>query len=1002
MFKRNEYRDLNTVADKRLTMTTTLVPHPDGASALRFDRVSPYALALNGTWDFTLLEGPQHIPEDLDSIETNEKILVPGCWQMQGWGRPQYTNVNFPFPYDPPFVPDENPIGVYRTRFTLPEAFRGRQTRLRFEGVDSCFYLYVNSQYAGFSKTPHLAASFDISAFLNETEENELTVLVFQMSDGSYLEDQDKWRMHGIFRDVLLLSFGQAHISDIIANTSLLKDNTTGTLDLTVDVKGANQVKLSILDGREEVLKQTLTVKDNQAKAKLQFEHIQPWTAETPHLYTLLVEIDGQAEAQRIGFKRYEIIGERFFVNGKPVKLKGVNRHDTHDTQGQAMPLQALVQDALIMKKANMNTVRTAHYPTDPRFLDICDQIGLYVVDEADIECHGVVSFDSYNLIARDPAWQKQFVDRGVRMVQRDRNHPSIIFWSLGNESGYGVNHAVMAEEMRKLDSSRPIHYERDEKAETADMVSQMYTSVPDMIKLGKQKGQKPFFLCEYAHAMGLGPGNLEDYWQAIYAHDRLIGGCVWEFVDHGIKQTAPDGSPYWAYGGDFLEHPHDRNFCVDALLYPDRTPHTGMKEVTHVYRPVRAFMKDEASGKITLKNLYDFTNLSTLLMHWAVEKDGQVVTQGEQAVKCAPQKSVAVALPLGDYPQGSVLTLRFMSKEKTAWAEAGHLVAQDQLPLALGAKAQAPALPRQALSLTADEHVITVTSGGTVYTFDRAQKGLCGIQMNGSQLLKTPLTLNLWRAATDNDRGWARMAARWQGRGLDKLLLRVTDFAAGQSGDAVTVTVDSVAAPKSLRPVLSFRQEFTFLQDGRVRLAVTYTPLNIDKELYLPRLGLRFQMPKAFNQVQWLGRGPQESYPDMKTGALLGLYRMSVQDTHEPYVFPQENGGHEDTQLAFIHSLSGQGLAIASQEGFSFSAHHYTPEQLEQAKHTYEVPEDDFTQVLFDGAMGPLGTNSCGPEPLMEDRLFLHEARSFYFVLLPTDAQHMMGLSHLKDALNG
>lgn len=1000
MFRNNEYQDLTVTSDLRLPMTTTLVPHPNRDSALYNARLSPYSLLLNGTWDFELLSNPGEIPENPADLAPQGKIAVPGSWQMQGYGKPQYTNVAFPFPYDPPFVPDENPVGVYKTRFTLPESFLGRQTRLRFEGVDSCFYLYVNGQYAGFSKTPHLAAAFDISPFVKEKEENELLVLVFQMSDGSYLEDQDKWRLHGIFRDVMLLSFGESRIEDVKALAGLDNDNETGTLFVVVSVAGKGPVKLSVMDGDTLLKEQEVKVKDGQAQADFRFPGILPWSAETPKLYTLLCEIKGQAEAVKIGFRRVEIIGSRFHVNGKSVKLLGVNRHDTHTTLGAVMPLEVLRQDALLMKKSNMNTVRTAHYPSDPRFLDICDEVGLYVVDEADIECHGVNIFDTYHLIAKDSAWEKQFVDRGVRMVQRDFNHACVVMWSLGNESGYGVNHVKMAQAMRALDTSRPIHYEQDAQGETADLISQMYTSIPNLIRQGREKGQKPLFLCEYAHAMGVGPGNLEDYWQAFQKHERLIGGCVWEFVDHGLLQVNEKGQEYYAYGGDFGEQPHDANFCVDALCYPDRTPHTGLLEVTHVLRPVRARWSNEKEGKISLSNHYDFTDLSALTLTWQVGKAGRVLASGQKALKGRPGRTAVISLPLPAYEQGSVLTLVFALNAATPWADAGFVVARDQLPLTLGQAAKKAVLPQVNLRLKAGESRIVVTSGQAVYTFTREGKGLSSLVLSGTELLKEAVTASLYRASTDNDRGWGKLAQRWKDRGLDKFLLRVTAFSAQENKDGITVSLETVAAPKSLRPILTLKQTYLFQKDGQVKLSAEYIPHTLEQDLYLPRLGLKFQMPEAFSQLTWLGRGPHESYPDMKTSALLGRYDSTVKDTHEPYVFPQENGSHEDTSLLMVHSLAGQGLVVASLEGFSFSAHNYTVAQLEAARHTPDVPMGDFTQVLIDGKMGPLGSNSCGPEPLEEGRLYLHEPRTFHFTLLAADLQALPELSLLEEAL--
>lgn len=981
------HQNIDCLSQHRLPMTTTLIPHKSRQDALSFSRLSPYSLLLNGTWAFELLPGLNELPEDLESFQPQGSIVVPGCWQMQGYGAPGYVNVRFPIPYDPPFVPDDNPVGVYRRTFALPEAFHGRQTRLRFEGVDSCFYLFVNGQYAGFSKTPHLAASFDITSYVKEGEENHLLVLVFKWSDGTYLEDQDKWRMSGIFRDVLLLSFGQTRIEDLQAAAGLLPDNTTGTLDVKVLAQGAKTVKLSVLDGQKELISRQIKIADGQGTWQVRLPDIAPWSAETPQLYTLLAEADGQAEAVRLGFRRVEITRDHLRINGRKVKLKGANRHDTHDTLGAAMPLSALWKDALVLKRHNMNTVRTAHYPTDPRFLDICDQLGLYVINEADVECHGVTAFDSYDLIAQDPAWQKPIVERAERMVQRDRNHPSIIFWSLGNEAGYGVNFEQAAKAVRRLDPSRPIHYERDSEARSADVVSQMYTSVPEVIRQGCLKGQKPFFLCEYIHAMGLGPGSIEDYWQAIYRHDRLIGGCAWELVDHGIWRKTPDGRAYWAYGGDFGEPVHDGNFCVDGLCYPDRTPHTGLKEYAHVIRPVRAVLLDEEKGRIRLRNYYDFTDLSALALTWQVEKYGRVYARGTKSLKCKPQTKADITLPLGVYPRGATLQLTFAFQQANGWAPAGHVAAREQLPLQLG-QLQTPLMfPPVEHAITHDSEGFRVQAGQTEYVFSVKEQGLSSIKTNGTQLLKTPVKGSFWRAPTDNDRGGANMAARWRQQGLDRLLCRLETFDADMEDRLPVVRISAVYGARSIRPVIKLHQTWRFQRDGSVQLEATYEPLHLPENLYLPRLGLRFQMPGAIDQLTWLGRGPYESYPDMKTGAALGKYSMAVRDTHEPYIFPQENGSHQDTKLVFLHALSGQGLLITG-DNFAFSAHHYTPEQLTAAAHTHELAEEDLTQVLLDGAMGPLGSNSCGPEPLMEDRLYLIEPRAFHFTFRPLNAQ--------------
>lgn len=982
-----EFQDLESLHINRLPGRTTLVPYPDEASALTFSRAaSPYYRLLNGTWDFELLDSPREIPEDVGAMDPSEQITVPGCWQMQGYSVPQYTNVKFPIPYDPPFVPDDTPVGVYHTRFDLPEAFSGRSTRLHFAGVDSCYYVYVNGQLAGFSKVPHMPAEFDITDLVTAWD-NRLHVLVFQWSDGTYLEDQDKWRLSGIFRDVMLLSVGKAHIADVLVDAELSDDYRTGLLSVTAEVKGAAHVSFKLMDGADIIAQSEATARSGKARFEAKLPNVKAWTAETPHLYTLLTAVDGHVESQRVGFRSVQIKDGTFCVNGAAVKLKGANRHETHTLLGAYTPMDSMVEDVLVMKRHNLNTVRTSHYPPDPRFLDLCDEYGLYVIDEADLECHGVVFVGSYDLIAEDPVWEKQFIDRGVRMVERDRNHPSIVIWSLGNEAGYGVNHAAMADAIRKMDVSRPIHYERDQKAETADMLSQMYTSVPQVIKYGKEKGGKPFFLCEYAHAMGQGPGNLEDYWQAFYRYPRLMGGCVWELVDHGITSYTKDGERFYAYGGDFGEYPHDGNFCVDALLYPDRSPHTGMTEYRHVLRPVRAELNDERAGRVTLTNYYAFTDLNTLAFTWVVSSAGQALASGEKAISCEPGRKVSVTLPLGEYPLDSVLTLKFALRNHEIWAPQGFNVCEEQLPLKLGrAKATVPAVTH-ALRLEQTPAGPVVTCGTARYVFTYADKGLSSLTVAETAVISSPVEINLWRAPTDNDRGFgAHISDKWEHMGLNRLTGRLVRLEAEAMRDTVVVTVESVYAPPVYRPVVSLTQTWRIQADGRVLLNARYVPL-MELPAYLPRLGLRFQMPCSFDRLRWHGRGPHESYPDKKTGALVGFYEMAVADTHEPYVYPQENGSHEDTRYFVLTNLEGQGLVIAGSD-FAFSAHHYTPEALTQAKHTYELEEDDLTQVLIDGRMGPLGSNSCGPEPLDEDRLYLTKPVEFDFVLMPVDLQ--------------
>ena len=985
---RTEFQDINCTNLFRLPARATLIPYPDAASARLNERgASPYYLGLNGEWQFTYYQSPYDVEElsGEGGVGTRGTIQVPGVWQLQGYGSPQYTNVRFPIPYDPPYVPDDTPVGVYDRAFSLPHAFRGRQTVIRFEGVSSCYYVYVNGNLAGFSKGPHLPAEFDISSFLQDGE-NRLRVVVLQWSDGTYLEDQDMWRHAGIFRDVALLSFGKIRINDLTVNATLTNGYQDGEITVTAKVWNAGAVKLTLLDGEETVFTELCGVIGGEAGLTAEIKNVKPWTAETPYRYELIAEIPGQAERVFVGFKKTEIKDGVFYLNGKAVKFLGVNRHDTHPALGFYTPVNEMERDVLLMKRYNMNTVRTSHYPNDPRFLDLCDKYGLYVVDETDIECHGVTQFAEYDFMAKDPKWITQFVDRGVRMVMRDRNHPSIFMWSLGNESGYGCCHAAMAEAMRKIDASRPIHYERDQwekEAITADVTSRMYASIDFMKDYAEGSPKKPLFQCEYCHAMGQGPGLLEAYWQAFNAYPQLMGGCIWEWADHGLVKEE-NGEKYYAYGGDFGEWPHDGCFCVDALTYPDRTPHTGLMEYKHVHRPVRAAMADEEKGLVSFRNYYAFLSLSHLAGRYAVAAGGKTLAQGEINLHTPAGETEEITLKLGDYPAGAKLNLTFALKEDTSWAKSGHVVAQDQLDLALGRAEPAVRLPRNSMALEKTHGGCVVKGQDFAASFNR--EGLCGLIFHGVSLMESGLRVNLWRAPTDNDQGWPSIAKKWEALGLNRLLCRGEAFAASLSDHAAVIEISGVYGQKVMPPLLRVTQKYTVTGEGRIALDIIYAPLRDITEC-LPRLGVRFEMPAGFDRLIWQGRGPQESYPDKKTGALIGRYETTVDDTHEPYVRPQENGAHEDTRFAALLNSRGIGL-LAAGEGFSFSAHHYTPEMLTAAQHTFELGRTDSVTWLIDGAMGPLGTASCGPEPLEEDRLYLKEARSFHFAFLPFDAE--------------
>ncbi len=991
--KLTEYQDLFYTAYRRLPMRTTIIPYETPAQALSGVRASSrFALLLNGAWDFCMTRADKLGESPWDQTFT-ETIQVPGTWQTQGYGILQYTNVRFPIPYEPPYVPDDTDVGVYRRVFSLPDSFAGRENILRVEGASSCYYLFVNGEYCGFTKGPHIPAEFDVSRALRAGE-NTVTLVVFRYSDGTYLEDQDMFRLNGVFRDVLLLSFDKARILDVRVQADWDHEACEGVLSAEADVRDEKEIRVRLLDEEDGrvLLEKPLHVHKGTATLSERIPAVRPWSAEDPKRYALLFEIDGQAECVRTGFRTVKIEGNVFTVNGVPVKLKGVNRHDTHPELGYFTPVEHMRRDLMLMKRHNIDTVRTSHYPNDPRLLDLCDELGLYVVDECDLECHGVTRFESYNYIADDSRWERQFVDRAQRLVMRDRNHPCIVMWSLGNEAGYGCNSRAEAAAMRALDRSRPIHYERDDDMDTVDVFSRMYASIPEMEAYAASKPRMPFFQCEYCHAMGQGPGNLEDYWQVIYRHPCMMGGCVWEWADHAFLKTDENGRAYYGYGGDFGDRVNDGNFCVDALTLPDRTPHSGLLELAHVLRPVRAELVSADAGalRVRLHNLHAFTDLSAYTLHYTFREGKKALASGEMTVKLRPLSAKTLTFAVPAYEGAATLDLRFERKTACAYMEAGETVCRDQVILPEKRILSAALSPLPVLGKWQAEKTdgtIVMALSDTRIVFDR--RGLLSLAKGGVERLQSGVRVNLWRAPTDNDH--PRAEKQWRHLDLDALFERNTmfDYTLTDDGRA-SVLIENTMAAAGFPPILSVRQIWDLDTDGTAMLTAVFSPIKKDLP-YLPRIGFRFSMPAAFDTLCWHGRGPQENYPDKKTGALLGVYRMKTMDTFATYVYPQENGSHEDVLAGAVLDSAGRGLMIASlfEERFSMTARPCTQENLTEAKHTNDLVFGGQTEVCFDAKMGPLGTNSCGPEPLEKDRVLLKDRMVCHFRLMPLDEQN-------------
>ncbi|MGE5549544.1 MAG: glycoside hydrolase family 2 TIM barrel-domain containing protein [Bacteroidota bacterium] len=978
----------------------TLLPFPDEKAARRGDRGgSPYFKLLNGNWRFKYLASPGEAPEGFAhpgfADDDWDLLPVPSNWQMHGYGRPVYTNVDYPHPMDPPFVPDANPTGLYRTVFRAPAEWADRRVFVVFEGVNSAFNLWVNGRFAGYSQGSHLPSEFDLTDCLRAGD-NLLAVQVFQWSDGSYLEDQDMWRLSGIFRDVWLMAAPVVHLRDVRIRTPLDAAYRDAALEIRALLRNYTdreapdglRVTAKLMDARGgEVFRRVLLPAPPGPGGETAVESSVPvaaprlWSAEDPYLYALLLSLEGAAgetlEVLRfnVGFRQVEIGDRRLLVNGRAVKLQGVNRHDFHPDLGHAVTRQAMLQDVLLMKRHNINAVRTSHYPNDPYFLDLCDRYGLYVIDETDLETHGFAQIGDWSRLARDPDWEAAFVERASRMVERDKNHPAVIVWSLGNESGYGPNHDAMAAWIRGADPTRPIHYEGARDAPVVDIVSAMYPTVDRLEEEGRRTDDpRPFFMCEYAHAMGNGPGNLKEYWETIRSHPRLIGGCVWEWADHGIRRRTADGREWFAYGGDFGDRPNDANFCIDGLLFPDRTPHPSLLELKKVLEPVEVTAADLRAGRFRIRNRYSFRDLSHLWLCWDLRREDELLAEGRVEMPgIPPGGEQELSLPY-DPPRGGAecrLMLRFLLAASEPWAERGHEVAWAQFLLpAAPAERPAVALSAQpALRVEETGASAIVTGDGFRLVFAKDRGELREWEDRGRPLLVEGPRFNVWRAPTDND-GWLdrldehKQVHQWLRAGLNRLATRLEEVALRQAAPGAAVfEVRAVHGPCGLPPAFRTVFRYTVRGTGDLTVAVKATPL---RELPpLPRLGLRLLLPKELEFITWYGRGPHECYPDRQESAPVGLYRGTVREQFVPYVKPQENGNKTEVRWATLTDLRGHGLMAMGCPHLNVGVSRYTAEDLAAAGHLHELRERDFVVLNLDHAVGGLGSNSCGPWPL-------------------------------------
>lgn len=962
---------------------------------------------LNGTWKFQYFNSIYDIQDSFFEknydTENFDEIQVPSVWQMAGYDTHQYTNIRYPFPFDPPYVPQDIPCGAYVHTFEYSRDEKASKAFLNFEGVDSCFYVWINGSYIGYSQVSHMTSEFDVTDVLQDGT-NTVAVLVMKWCDGSYLEDQDKFRMSGIFRDVYILKRPKQAISDYHIKTRI--EDMLAKVEIEMKFYSPLNVKISIEDRNGAVV--ALGSIAEEGTAVLEIASPELWNTENPYLYKLILETENEVIVDHIALRKIEIKDQVIYLNGQKIKFRGVNRHDSDPVTGFTISLEQLTTDLTLMKQYNFNAIRSSHYPNAPFFYEMCDKYGFMVIDEADIEAHGPFMiyrkedtdynrFKRWNeMIADDPAWEEAIVDRVKLMVERDKNRFCIVMWSMGNESAYGCNFEKALEWTKNFDPDRITQYESaryrnyDETYDYSnlDVYSRMYPALSEIQEYLDKDGSKPFLLVEYCHSMGNGPGDFEDYFQMIQDNDKMCGGFVWEWCDHAIAHgTAENGKTIYAYGGDHGEGIHDGNFCMDGLVYPDRTVHTGLLEYKNVYRPARVISYDKESGELVLHNYMDFDDLKDYVkISYELTQDGLVISKGKlPGVSAAPHSEGKINLKI-NVPESGKCYLKFIYhlKKELPLLDEDHILGFDEIEVSKdGAKCK---LAEKWLQKTAVDSELQVNENDTqihikgrefAYTIDKRTALFTEMKFAGREYLNHPMELNIWRAPTDND---MYIKSEWKKAHYDKAYTRAytTEVVQGKHGVKITSRASVVA--ETVQKILDVTITWKIEAAGKIDADIEVT--KDDEFPDLPRFGVRMFLDKKLSAVRYFGMGPQESYCDKHQAASHGLYQANVDDLHEDYIRPQENGSHYDCECVELNN-SRYGIVVSSENAFSFNASYYTQEELEEKTHNYELTESDSVVFCVDYALNGIGSNSCGPVVLdqyrFDDVLF-----RFQFTLIP------------------
>ena len=994
------WENLKVTHENRLAPRAYFFSYETVEKALSYQRGnSKNFMLLSGKWNFGFFENPLLVPEEFynTKMEDWSKVNVPSIWQMEGYGKQQYTDEGFPFPVDVPFVPTDNPTGAYQRTFTLNKSWLDKQVIIKFDGVETYFEVYVNGNYVGFSKGSRLTAEFDISKYLLEGE-NLLSVKVLQWADSTYIEDQDMWWTAGILRDIYLIGREKVHVNDFFVNTVFDKEyvNAVFSCDVTLEnITGEKAdgytLRYRMLDEEKEVFSgeiknisientANVTIKENVEKPK-------QWNAEHPELYNLILElVDSEGNVkeiipQRVGFREIEVKDGIFYINGKYVKLHGVNRHDDDPYSGRAINMDRAVRDIELMKLHNVNAVRTSHYPNDPRFYELCDIYGLFVIAETDLESHGFANIGNISQITDDIEWKDTYVDRIERHVHAQKNHPSIIMWSLGNESGYGVNIRAMYHRAKEIDSTRLVHYEEDRDAEVVDVISTMYSRVQLMNYFGENPNPKPRIICEYAHSMGNGPGGLQEYQNVFDKHRCLQGHFIWEWADHGVLDKTIKDKEVYRYGGDFGDYPNNNNFCMDGMLLSDQTPTQGLVEYKQVISPVK--IREKEVGVYEVENRYWFSTLDDVTIHAQIEAEGEVLS--EKLIKIEnlhTEETAEIKIEIPEDEREMFVNFRVKKDSKTLYSAENYEIGIYQFKLQERKAENLPYVNLNASDLKVEDERLQYRIKGNSFevVFSKTNGGLVSWIDNGDEIIERAPKINFFKPMIDNHE--QEYDDLWHPNHLQIMQEHFRDIKVEGKENSVFVTVKSIIAP----PVFDFGMRCTYVyeinKNGQINV-------NVSGERYggytdiIPKIGFEIGINKDYQKVKYYGRGPEENYQDSCKSNIISVYNNTVDGMFFNYPYPQDNGNRQDTKWVSLTNHYGKGLFVTAKERFNFSAWNYTQEMIHGAQHTDELVKSDYITLNIDHKVLGLGSNSWGSEVLDSYRVFFDNFE-YSFTMIP------------------